>query len=85
MFLPAYRYSTINSNQKSKLLYLRALPAIASSASYSYTGFAIAVSLFVTIYGMEKAAVQILVEAAYVVYLYFNATRGNVAVTLAVV
>ena len=34
---------------------------------------------------MEKAAVQTLVEAAYVVYPYSNATRGNVAVTLAVV
>jgi len=83
--LPAYRYSTISSNQKSKLPYPRAFPAIANSASYSYTGFAVTVSLFVTIYGMEKVGAQTLVEAVHMVCLYFNATRGNVAVTLAVV
>ena len=49
------------------------------------TGFAITVDLSVTIPGMEKAAAQALVEAAHVVCPYSNATRGNVAVTLAVV
>ncbi len=49
------------------------------------TGFAITVDLSVTIPGMEKAAAQKLVEAAHVVCPYSNATRGNVAVTLAVV
>ncbi len=49
------------------------------------TGFAITVDLSVTIPGMEKAAAQTLVEAAHVVCPYSNATRGNVAVTLAVV
>ena len=49
------------------------------------TGFAITVDLSVTIPGMEKAAAQELVEAAHIVCPYSNATRGNVAVTLAVV
>ena len=48
------------------------------------TGFAITVDLSVTIPGMEKAAAKELVEAAHVVCPYSNATRGNVAVTLAV-
>ena len=49
------------------------------------TGFAITVDLSITIPGLEKAAAQQLVEAAHVVCPYSNATRGNVAVTLAVV
>ena len=49
------------------------------------TGFAITVDLSVTIPGMEKAAAQELVEAAHIVCPYSNATRGNIAVTLAVV
>lgn len=49
------------------------------------TGFAITVDLAITIPGMAKADAQKIVDAAHIVCPYSNATRGNVAVTLAVV
>jgi lipoyl-dependent peroxiredoxin len=47
--------------------------------------FGIAVSLAVTVPGMDKAAAEALVKAAHEVCPYSNATRGNIDVTLTVV
>lgn len=47
--------------------------------------FSIAVSMEISIPGMDKAAVQALVDAAHQVCPYSNATRGNIDVTLTVV
>lgn len=47
--------------------------------------FGIAVSMAITIPGMERAAAEALVKAAHEVCPYSNATRGNVDVTLTVV
>ena len=49
------------------------------------TGFNIAVTLTVTVPGMERAAAEKLVDAAHIVCPYSNATRGNIDVTLKVV
>lgn len=46
------------------------------------TGFGIAVTLTVTIPGLDKAEAQTLVEKAHVVCPYSHATRGNIPVTL---
>lgn len=46
------------------------------------TGFGIAVTLTVTIPGLDKADAQALVEKAHVVCPYSHATRGNIPVTL---
>ncbi|WP_186394335.1 organic hydroperoxide resistance protein [Stappia sp. TSB10GB4] len=46
------------------------------------TGFGIAVTLTVTIPGLDKAEAQALVEKAHVVCPYSHATRGNIPVTL---
>ena len=48
-------------------------------------GFNIAVELKITVPGMDKAAVQALVEHTDKVCPYSNATRGNIDVTLTVV
>jgi lipoyl-dependent peroxiredoxin len=48
-------------------------------------GFNIAVELKVSVPGMDKAAVQALVEKTHKVCPYSNATRGNIDVTLTVV
>ena len=47
--------------------------------------FAIAVSMAITIPGMERAAAEALVKTAHEVCPYSNATRGNVDVQLTVV
>jgi lipoyl-dependent peroxiredoxin len=47
--------------------------------------FGIAVAMAVSVPGMDKAAVQALVDAAHEVCPYSNATRGNIDVTLTVV
>ena len=47
--------------------------------------FSIAVAMEISIPGMDKAAVQALVDAAHQVCPYSNATRGNIGVTLTVV
>ena len=49
------------------------------------TGFNIAVTLTVTVPGMERAAAEKLVQDAHIVCPYSNATRGNIDVTLKVV
>ena len=49
------------------------------------TGFNIAVELKITVPGMDKAAVEALVEKTHKVCPYSNATRGNIDVTLTVV
>jgi osmotically inducible protein OsmC len=46
--------------------------------------FGIAVTMAVSVPGMDKAAVQALVAAAHEVCPYSNATRGNIDVTLTV-
>lgn len=46
------------------------------------TGFGIAVTLTVTLPGLDKAEAQALVEKAHVVCPYSHATRGNIPVTL---
>ena len=46
------------------------------------TGFGIAVTLNITIPGLDKAEAQTLVEKAHVVCPYSHATRGNIPVTL---
>lgn len=46
------------------------------------TGFGIAVTLTITIPGLDKAEAQTLVEKAHVVCPYSHATRGNIPVTL---
>lgn len=46
------------------------------------TGFGIAVTLNITIPGLDKADAQALVEKAHVVCPYSHATRGNIPVTL---
>lgn len=48
-------------------------------------GFNIAVELKISVPGMEKAAVEALVEKTHKVCPYSNATRGNIDVTLTVV
>lgn len=48
-------------------------------------GFNIAVELKISVPGMDKAAVQALVEKTHQVCPYSNATRGNIDVTLTVV
>ena len=48
-------------------------------------GFNIAVELKISVPGMDKAAVQALVEKTHEVCPYSNATRGNIDVTLTVV
>ena len=48
-------------------------------------GFNIAVELKISVPGMDKAAVQALVEKTHKVCPYSNATRGNIDVTLTVV
>ena len=47
--------------------------------------FGIAVSMAVSVPGMDKAAVEALVKSAHEVCPYSNATRGNIDVTLTVV
>ena len=47
--------------------------------------FGIAVSMKISVPGMDKAAAQALVTAAHEVCPYSNATRGNIDVTLTVV
>lgn len=47
--------------------------------------FGIAVSMAISIPGMERAAAEALVKTAHEVCPYSNATRGNVDVTLTVV
>ena len=47
--------------------------------------FSIAVSMKISVPGMDKAAAQALVTAAHEVCPYSNATRGNIDVTLTVV
>jgi osmotically inducible protein OsmC len=47
--------------------------------------FSIAVSMKISIPGMDKAAAQALVTAAHEVCPYSNATRGNIDVSLTVV
>lgn len=46
------------------------------------TGFGIAVTLNITIPGLDKSDAQALVEKAHVVCPYSHATRGNIPVTL---
>lgn len=46
------------------------------------TGFGIAVTLNITVPGLDKAEAQTLVEKAHVVCPYSHATRGNIPVTL---
>jgi Ohr subfamily peroxiredoxin len=46
------------------------------------TGFSIAVTLTVTVPGMDRAAAEKLVQDAHIVCPYSNATRGNIDVTL---
>jgi Ohr subfamily peroxiredoxin len=46
------------------------------------TGFGIAVTLNITVPGLDKADAQALVEKAHVVCPYSHATRGNIPVTL---
>ena len=48
-------------------------------------GFNIAVELKISVPGMDKAAVQALVDKTHKVCPYSNATRGNIDVTLTVV
>jgi lipoyl-dependent peroxiredoxin len=48
-------------------------------------GFNIAVELKINVPGMDKVAVQALVEKTHKVCPYSNATRGNIDVTLTVV
>lgn len=48
------------------------------------TGFSIAVTLTVSVPGMDRASAEKLVEAAHIVCPYSNATRGNIEVTLKV-
>ncbi len=48
-------------------------------------GFGIAVELRISVPGMERDALQALVDAAHQVCPYSNATRGNIDVTLTVV
>ena len=48
-------------------------------------GFNIAVELKISVPGMDKAAVEALVEKTHKVCPYSNATRGNIDVTLTVV
>lgn len=48
-------------------------------------GFGIAVELRVAVPGLERAALEALVEKAHQVCPYSNATRGNIDVTLTVV
>ena len=48
------------------------------------TGFGIEVDLVISAPGMDKAAVQEIVDAAHVVCPYSNATRGNIDVRLSV-
>ncbi len=48
-------------------------------------GFNIAVELKISVPGMDKGAVQALVEKTHKVCPYSNATRGNIDVTLTVV
>ena len=45
-------------------------------------GFGIAVTLNITVPGLDKADAQALVEKAHVVCPYSHATRGNIPVTL---
>jgi Ohr subfamily peroxiredoxin len=45
-------------------------------------GFGIAVTLRITLPGMERATAQALVDAAHQVCPYSNATRGNITVNL---
>ena len=47
-------------------------------------GFGLAVALTVSLPGLERDAAQTLVETAHQVCPYSNATRGNIAVKLAV-
>lgn len=47
-------------------------------------GFGLAVTLTVSLPGMEKEAAQVLVEAAHQVCPYSNATRNNIEVTLVI-
>jgi Ohr subfamily peroxiredoxin len=47
--------------------------------------FGIAVAMAISVPGMDKAAVEALVEAAHEVCPYSNATRGNIDVALSVV
>ena len=46
------------------------------------TGFGIAVTLNITVPGLDKAEAQDLVDKAHVVCPYSHATRGNIPVTL---
>ncbi len=48
-------------------------------------GFNIAVELKISVPGMDKAAVEALVEQTHKVCPYSNATRGNIDVTLTIV
>ena len=48
-------------------------------------GFNIAVELKISVPGMDKAAVEALVEKTHKVCPYSNATRGNIDVTLTVI
>jgi lipoyl-dependent peroxiredoxin len=48
-------------------------------------GFNITVELKISVPGMDKAAVQALVEKTHQVCPYSNATRGNIDVTLTIV
>jgi Ohr subfamily peroxiredoxin len=48
-------------------------------------GFGIAVELRIAVPGLERAALESLVEKAHQVCPYSNATRGNIDVTLTVV
>lgn len=48
-------------------------------------GFGIEVELKISVPGMDKSAVQAIVEKAHGVCPYSNATRGNIQVTLTVV
>lgn len=48
------------------------------------TGFSLAVTLEVSLPGIDKALAHELVEQAHIVCPYSNATRGNVEVTLVV-
>lgn len=47
-------------------------------------GFGLEAELVISVPGMDKAAVQALVNKAHQVCPYSNATRGNIAVTLTV-
>ncbi len=48
------------------------------------TGFGLAVSLTVSVPGVERAVAEELVQKAHVVCPYSNATRGNIEVSLTV-